>query len=86
MSNNPVDVSLYVSDESNCAGFKTVLPKPSTNWHCQLFGGGPTGMILIPPEGKEPIWFWRWMQYVCFGNKWVRKKPFGARRRENELR
>jgi len=53
MSNNPVDVSLYVSDESNCAGFKTVLPKPSTNWHCQLFGGGPTGMILIPPEGKE---------------------------------
>lgn len=50
------------------AGFQ--LP-PRSKWQCQMFGSGPHGMVFCPEEGKEPNWFWRWMQYLCFGNKWV---------------
>lgn len=47
-------------------------PKKS-KWSCELFGMGPTGITFIPNEGCEPNWFWRWMQYLILGNKWVRK-------------
>ncbi len=49
------------------------LPKYS-KWHCEMFGTGPTGMVLRPEEGKEPNFFWRWMQYIIFGNKWIKDK------------
>jgi hypothetical protein len=48
------------------------IPKLS-EWHCELFGAGPEGIILRPAKGNEPNFFWRWMQFVFFGNKWVRK-------------
>jgi len=52
------------------------IPRYS-EWKCELFGTGPTGIVFTPSEGNEPCWFWRWMQYICFGNKWVRKaQPF----------
>jgi hypothetical protein len=47
-------------------------PKKST-WKCKLFGMENT-LIVHPAEGEEPNWFWRWMQYICFGNKWVKDK------------
>lgn len=43
-----------------------------SNWKCELFGIGPTGITINPLKGKEPNWFWRWMQYVCFGNRWTK--------------
>ncbi|GAG85679.1 unnamed protein product [marine sediment metagenome] len=46
------------------------LPPELSDWHCELFGSGPYGMIFCPPKGKEPNRFWRLMQYLCFGNKW----------------
>lgn len=46
-----------------------------SDWQCQLFGGdGECGMVYTPNKGKEPNIFWRWMQYICFGNKWVRRE------------
>ena len=47
-------------------------PKLSEKWECQLFG--QRDFILTPQEGKEPNFFWRWMQYLLVGNKW-RIKP-----------
>jgi hypothetical protein len=52
----------------------TITAPEYSEWQCELFGGGPTGMILRPLKGLEPNWFWRRMQYLCFGNKWVRVK------------
>ena len=45
----------------------------SSDWECELFGTGPEGLILIPSKGDEPNFFWRFMQYICFGNKWKKK-------------
>jgi len=45
-----------------------------SDWQCQLFGMGSNGITLIPPKGKVPNWFWRWMQFLCFGNRWERRK------------
>ena len=48
-------------------------PKASSDWECWLFGTGRYGLILVPTEGCEPNRFWRAMQYLCFGNQWVKK-------------
>lgn len=46
------------------------LPKRSP-WRCYLFGGSPRdGIVWHPAEGAEPNRFWRWMQFLCFGNRW----------------
>jgi hypothetical protein len=49
------------------------LPKERDEWHCELFGTGPS-LTFHPEKGRAPNWFWRWMQYLCFGNKWVKKE------------
>jgi hypothetical protein len=44
-----------------------------SEWQCHLFGGNSdNGISWRPLKGKEPNWFWRKMQYLCFGNKWVK--------------
>ena len=40
-------------------------------WSCELFGMGKA-IVVTPPLGDEPNWFWRKMQYLILGNKWVR--------------
>ena len=40
-----------------------------SEWSCELFGCG-NSFVLIPAKGKGPNWFWRFMQYICFGNRW----------------
>lgn len=45
-----------------------------SDWCCHLFGSdGRTGISWRPLKGKEPNRFWRWMQFICFGNRWVRE-------------
>ena len=45
-----------------------------SNWKCYLFGSTPgSGMMWQPYKGQEPNWFWRWMQYICFGNRWIKE-------------
>ena len=44
-----------------------------SEWQCYMFGGKPgEGISWRPRKGQEPNWFWRKMQYLCFGNKWVK--------------
>ncbi len=60
------------TDPGRMIGILVSLPIASTIWECQLFGAGDN-IVLVPQAGKEPNWFWRWMQYFCFGNKWIKK-------------
>ena len=46
-----------------------------SGWSCCLFGGDKdTGICWTPEKGKEPNWFWRFMQHMCFGNHWTKTK------------
>jgi hypothetical protein len=50
------------------------IPERS-DWQCYCFGSSDTdGIVWTPEKDKEPSWFWRKMQYLCFGNKWERVK------------
>lgn len=45
-----------------------------SNWTCFLYGAEPgNGVSWNPPAGKVPNWFWRKMQYLLVGNKWVKQ-------------
>lgn len=65
---NEFDEELIVPEE---AIWNDSLPERSP-WKCELFGGGSEGITWTPLKGKEPNWFWRWMQYLCFGNRWIK--------------
>jgi len=53
----------------------TIINPELSNWECYLFGGYPyCGITWQPQKGKVPNFFWRWMQYICFGNRWVKIK------------
>lgn len=48
--------------------------KVESNWKCYMFGGcNAYSVVWIPAEGTVPCWFWRKMQYLCFGHKWVKR-------------
>ena len=55
-----------------------IIPEPPelSEWTCHLFGSGGEGggISWTPAKNKEPNWFWRKMQYICLGNKWVKNK------------
>jgi len=45
-----------------------------SEWKCSLFGAHQgDGIVWRPLKGKEPNWFWRTMQYLCFGNRWTKE-------------
>lgn len=45
-----------------------------SDWICYVFGSTPgNGLTWRPRKGKEPNRFWRWMQFLCFGNRWVKE-------------
>ncbi len=42
-----------------------------SDWRCYMFGSDKgNGICWRPIKGKEPNAFWRWMQFICFGNRW----------------
>lgn len=49
------------------------VPPVLSDWQCHLFGSDGTAISWIPLKGKEPNCFWRWTQYIVFGNKWVKR-------------
>jgi len=62
-----------MSDTETDDGVFKISMSECSDWSCYLFGGyGTGGIIWTPDKGKEPNWFWRWMQYACFGNRWVK--------------
>jgi len=49
------------------------IPKMDPEWKCHLFGATPGyGICYIPPEGKVPNFFVRWMMKICLGCTWVK--------------
>jgi len=45
-----------------------------SEWVCYMFGcGGVNGFVWRPAKGKHPNWFWRKMQYLLLGNRWVKE-------------
>jgi len=62
------NTSVYVEDINGTA---IKLPDQS-DWKCYLFGGSNNGMIWTPNKGEEPNFFWRYMQYLIVGNRWVK--------------
>ena len=43
-----------------------------SEWQCHLFGSNGDGITWRPLKGQEPNWFWRKMNYLILGNKWVK--------------
>ncbi len=44
-----------------------------SEWSCYCFGSKPgNGFLWVPQKGKVPNFFWRWMQHLILGNKWVK--------------
>ncbi len=44
-----------------------------SDWTCDIFGLH-NQITVRPLKGQTPGWFWRWMQYICFGNLWIKDK------------
>ena len=57
----------FVTKESSSVWY----PEMSKDWKCELFGTGEA-LVLTPRKDKVPNWFWRKMQYLAFGNKWIK--------------
>ena len=49
--------------------FKIIEPI-KYKYKCYLFGGSTNDRVW--QCNNPPNFFWRFMQYVCFGNKWVK--------------
>jgi hypothetical protein len=58
----------FNSKELSLEASKRIVPEPS-GWQCELFGAH-SNIVWTPVKGDVPNFFWRWMQYLCFGNKW----------------
>ena len=44
-----------------------------SEFQCLMFGSTRTnGLVWRPLKGGEPNWFWRKMQYLILGSKWVK--------------
>lgn len=52
--------------------YSLIEPQISSKWRCYMFGGDNMGLVYTPRIDQVPNWFWRKMQYLCFGNKWVK--------------
>lgn len=54
---------------------KPPVPLKNSEWNCYCFGAKDgEGIVWTPSEGKVPNWFWRKMQYLILGNRWVREQ------------
>ena len=54
--------------------YEIIQPRENSEWVCNCFGGQDgEGIIWNPTKGKEPNWFWRKMQYLILGNRWVKE-------------
>lgn len=62
-------------EEIENAEYLTLDTPELSDWNCYLFGSDDrTGIVWTPTVGNVPNWFWRWMQYLFFGNLWIKRK------------
>ena len=74
MSETDTGPSSFVMDDAAYGTIKEPEEPEYSEWMCYLFGTGlPVAYVYRPLKGKEPNWFWRKMQYLCFGNRWVKE-------------
>lgn len=57
--------------EESTNNYKLYTPPVMSEWKCILSGSEAYGVVYRPAKGEEPNWFWRKMQYLCFGVRWV---------------
>ncbi len=57
----------YMEQENNSI---MILQSEESEWDCYLFGSD--NFIFKPTKGNHPNFFWRFMQKICFGNKWIK--------------
>lgn len=69
----PDDNVIRYEPETMAASSLHFVNQERSDWQCELFGCGPHGIVWNPAKDHVPNWFWRQMQYLAFGNKWVRK-------------
>ncbi len=51
----------------------TMTTVENSEWKCYLFGSKDgSGFVYQPRKGGEPNWFWRKMQFLILGNRWVK--------------
>jgi hypothetical protein len=65
-------MSMGEDDQTVIYRATTIRNPELSEWSCHLFGGTEYGINWRPLKGKEPNWFWRWMQFLCFGNRLVK--------------
>ena len=73
--NEPTPEYISFKEEDGTAPVLTFPRDPAlSEWQCHLFGSTIGHSITWRPiKGQEPNAFWRWMQYLCFGNRWVKR-------------
>lgn len=54
--------------EKGCEEYK--YEYSDKHWKCQVFG--IQKFELNPADSDVPNWFWRQMQYLILGNKWIK--------------
>jgi hypothetical protein len=66
--------------ESSLADCVRISGPVYSDWNCYLFGppGQYYSMAYRPLKGEEPNWFWRKMQFLMFGHRWVREPRSGG--------
>lgn len=69
-----MDNNFNLDNHSICTTYNQTMigHPPMSDWECEMFGCG-RAIVLNPQEGQVPNAFWRFMQYICFGNKWIEK-------------
>jgi hypothetical protein len=60
-----MDIEVKREEDSNAIEVSEI----GYTWQCTLFR-----LEIIFKCKKPPNFFWRWMQYLCFGNKWEKIK------------
>jgi len=71
----PISTSEPTNDTETTDTTRLSLPPSTTptpsGWECRLFGAADgDGLTWRPYEGNVPNFFWRFMQFVFFGNRW----------------
>jgi hypothetical protein len=57
------------------SGWNVNKPSERSEWFCYLYGSKPPlGLAWNPAKGDVPNWFWRKMQFLILGCRWVRKR------------
>lgn len=60
-----------VVDKPDVFCFNTFTPHL---WTCSMFGMDGGFVLNLANDKQPPNWFWRKMQYLILGNKWVKQE------------